>query len=496
MLRALLFFALSGIATPLMAEDLIEAYERSLTHDPTLTAAQARYEAAIEAKPQARAPLLPQVSAGGEIAKNRDEVLDSSSPFTTLGVARYDSTGYELSVSQTLFDWGQFAQFKQADATLFAAQAQYSADLQAQMLRLSERYFEVLAAEDGLRTAQGEKAAIAGQLEQARKRFEVGLSPILDVQETQARHDTALAQEIEARRVLRSAREALRELTGRFPEQLSALRPEIPLEAPSPQDAEQWVQSAATHNLQIQAAQAQADIANREIQRQTGGHYPSLNLVGSYRYFDQLDSPFGGREQDSTALGLQLAVPIFSGGAVQSRVRQAEHTYLQRQAELEQARREVGRQTRDAYEGVVVGISRVRALAQALESNRTALRTTEAGYRVGVRTAIDLLDAQGALYRAERDYARARYDYLLNTLRLKQASGQLAAGDLQKVNGLLTQERPQTPTPSGVTPPAPGYSPGVIVAPEKPVRLEEPSPAPDAPPPAPKPAPASPDSAR
>jgi outer membrane protein len=497
--RPLLFLLLMLPAALLQAQNLQEAYDLSLSHDPVLKAARAQYEAAIEAKPQARAQLLPQVSAGGELARNRDEILDSNSLFVQPGVARYDSTAYGLSLSQTIFNWSQFAQLRQADAALFAAEAQLASANQDQLLRVAVRYFEVLAAEDRLRTAQAERTAIASQLDRARKRFEVGLSPILDVQETQARHDIAVAEEIEARRVLRFAREGLREVTGRFPERLASLKEDIPLETPAPADAEQWVTTALGRNLQIQAAQAQADIAKSDIRIQTGGHYPSLNLVGSYDYFDQLDSPFGGREQDASALGLQLAVPLYAGGGVQSKVRQAQHTHEQRLAELEQARREVERQTRNAYDGVVAGISRVEALKQAVKSNQTALQTTEAGYRVGARTAVDTLDAQSVLYRAERDYARSRYDYLLNTLRLKQASGQLTAADIKTINALLSEEAPKPPQPAGVTQPAPGYPPGVIVAPEKPVKLEQPlpeSPAPAAPPPAPAPSPAPPGSAQ
>jgi outer membrane protein len=495
------FFALLLLvaAAPAQAQNLLEAYQLSLMHDPSLAAARAQYEAAIEAKPQARALLLPQVSAGSEIARNRDEIIESNSLIAQTGVARYDSTAYNLSLTQTIFNWAQFSQLKQSDAALFAAEAQYASARQEQLVRVAERYFDVLAAEDGLRTALAEKTAIASQLERARKRFEVGLSPILDVQEAQARYDIAVAEEIEARRLLRFAREGLREVTGRFPETLAQLRDEIQLKAPEPQDAEQWVQTGLNHNLQVQGAQAQMEIARSEVQTQTGGHYPTLNLVGSYDYFDRLESPFGGREQDTGALGLQLAVPLYSGGGTQSRVRQSRYTYEQRQAELEQARREVEREVRNAYDGVVAGISRVEALKQAVKSNRTALATTEAGYRVGARTAIDTLDAQSVLYGAERDYARARYDYLLNTLRLKQASGQLSAEDLAVLNALLADAQ-ASPAAPGVTEPAPGYPPGVIVAPEKPVKLEQPlpatpaAPAPETAPPAPAPGTAPPDS--
>jgi outer membrane protein len=486
------------LAAPVQAEDLLQAYELSLRNDPKVAADRAAYEAALQAKPLARALLLPQVSAGAELSKNRDEILASSSPITTPGVARYDASGYRVSLSQTLFNWSQFAQLRQADAQLFSAEATLAAATQEQIIRVATRYFDVLAAEDSLRTAQAEKTAIASQLQRARRRFEVGMSPILDVQETQARYDTAVAQEIEARRLLRSAREALRAVTGRYPETLAGLRETLPLNPPEPQDAESWVRTAAQNNLQVQNAQALSDVARSEVQKQTGGHYPSLNLVGSYDYFDRLDSPFGGREQESSVLGLQLAIPIYAGGGVQAGVRQAARTHEQRLAELELARREVERQTRDAYDGVVVGISRVEALAQALKSNRTALETTEAGYRVGARTVTDTLDAQSALYRAERDYARARYDYLLNTLLLKQSTGQLSAADLKAVNALLAAAPAAKPQPTGVTPAAPGYPPGVIVAPEKPIKLEQPlpeTPAPAAPPPAPAPAPAPPRSA-
>ena len=502
--RHLTVLLLLGLAQPALADDLLQAYELSVRNDPKVTADRAAYEAAIEAKPLARALLLPQVSADGQWGRTREKSIASSATtggFFQPGVDYYDSSNYGLSLSQALFNWTAFSQLRQADASLFSAEVGLAASTQEQVIRVTTRYFDVLAAGDGLRTAQAEKAAIASQLERARKRFEVGMSPILDVQETQARYDTTVAQEIESRRLLRSAREALRVVTGRFPERLASLRDEIPLIKPDPQNEEDWVQTASLNNLQIQNAQAQADIAKSEIQKQYGGHYPSLDLVGSYDHSDRLDAPFG-REQASTALGLQLSVPIYAGGGVQAGVRQALHTHEQRIAELELARREVERQTRDAYDGVVVGISRVEALAQALKSNRTALQTIEAGYRVGARTVTDTLDAQSALYRAERDYARARYDYLLNTLLLKQASGQLSVDDLKAVNAMLVNETTKpAPQPSGVTQPAPGYPPGVIVAPEPPVKLEKPLPSaptqdPEPSPPAPAPVPAPPDSAQ
>ncbi|MGH8459677.1 MAG: TolC family outer membrane protein, partial [Nevskiales bacterium] len=355
------------------------------------------YAAALEARPRARSLLLPQVSLGGEYTRNREETIDRNvppgSPIFQPGVDYYNSRFLGLTLSQALFDWNAFAQLKQADASLFSAEVALAASVQEQLIRVATRYFEVLAAEDNLRTAQAEKTAIASQLERARKRFEVGMSPVLDVQETQARYDTTVAQEIETRRLLRSAREALRALTGRFPERLASLRENMPLTPPQPQNAEDWVQMASQNNLQIQNAQALSQIARAEIQKQASGHYPSLSLQGTYNYTDTLDAPTFGREQEVGKLGLRLAIPLYAGGGVQAGVRQASYTHEQRLAELELARREVERQTRDAHEGVVVGISRVEALGQALKSNRTALQTIEAGYRVGARTVTDTLDA-------------------------------------------------------------------------------------------------------
>lgn len=455
-----------GTAPSAVAADLLQAYELSLRNDPKVMADRAAYQAALESKPLARGLLLPQVSLDGQWTRTRENNIASSATAGGIfqpGVDYYDSDGYSLSISQVVFDWAAFAQLKQADAHLFSAEVALANSNQEQVIRVASRYFDVLAAEDGLRTAVAEKAAIASQLERARKRFEVGLSPVLDVQETQARYDTSVAQEIESQRLLRSAREALRMVTGNFPLQLATLREEIPLKKPEPQDEEAWVKTSAQHNLQIQNAQAQSDIALAEVQKQTAGHYPSLNLVGSHDYSDRIDAPFG-REQATSLLGLQLSIPIYSGGRVQASVRQSVYTHEQRRAELELARRDIERQTRDAYEGVVIGIRQVEALAQAVKSNRTALRTIEAGYRVGARSATDTLDAQSALYRAERDYARARYDYLLNTLRLKQASGQLSAADLKAINAMLAAS--PTPQPAGVTEAAPGYPAGVTVAPE------------------------------
>jgi outer membrane protein len=494
------------------ASDLLDVYQLSLKNDPRLSAVHAQYNAAIEVKPQARALVLPLVSAVGNVDRNRDKIIDTNTAAFTPGTTHYNSKSYGLSLNQTLFDWGVFSQLRQADASVAAAQAQLTAAEQDQIVRVADRYFDVLAANDDLRTAQAEKTSIASQLDRSRKRFEVGFSPVLDVQEAQARYDLTVAQEINAQRLLRSAREALREVTGRLPDTLAGLQVEIPLEGPQPLDSEQWVQTASTQNLDLVGRRIQADIAKEDIKQQTGGHYPSLSLVGSYGYSDQLQAPFG-REEETGAIGLQLAVPLYAGGAVQSRVKQAQYTYEQRLAELDQSQRQVAHSTRDAYDGVVAGISQVQALGQAVKSNQAALDTTEAGFRVGTRTAVDTLDARSALYRAERDYARSRYDYLLNVLRLKQAAGQLNVEDLKKVNQLLkvADSAPAAATqPSGVTLPAPGYPPGVTVAPEPAIKMPYPGDAPastkdastkdpatkDTAPPAATPAPARPDSAQ
>ncbi len=410
------------------AADLMETYRQALENAPALRAADAERLANRELLPQSRALWLPRLDASVNVGTNR---WDPEPGVTD----DYGSLGYSLRLSQTLYNRADWIQLSQAGERVAQAEAAYRVVQQAVILDVAQRYFDVLAAMDNLEFIKAEKTAIGRQLEQAQQRFDVGLIAITDVQEAQARHDSAVAGEIAAGNRLDSATDALRELTGADGAALNPLSVEIPLQTPQPNDIEAWVRTARTSNLQLMVARYGATVAQQEIRRRSAGHYPSLSLVGSYQRSETEASRYV--DNDLSSLGLQLTLPLYQGGGISSRTRQARHQYRQASDELEKQQRSTLRVVRDAYRSVIAGISQVKALEQALASHQTALLATEAGFEVGTRTIVDVLNVQQELFRARRDHAIAHYDYLLASLRLKQAAGSLGVGDLEQVNRWL-----------------------------------------------------------
>jgi outer membrane protein len=411
------------------AENLMDIYKQAQVSDPTLQSAKSAYQAAQTGKPQARSFLLPNASFS---ANTSDNSQDSS----ITGKTDYNSNGYQLSVTQPVFRYNYFLQYKQAGAAVSRAEAEYSSAEQALILRAAERYFAVLAAKDNLEFARAEKTAIARQLEQAKKRFDVGLIAITDVHEAKAAYDLSVAQVIAAENQLATSYEALSEITGTPHKELAILGDKMPLITPDPANLDKWTDVALKQNLQLRAFRFATEVAQQNIRIQRSGHLPTLDIVASRSHSSGGGNTITG-ESDTNSIALQLNVPLFTGGLTTEKTREAIYLYDQARSDLEKQRRSTVRQIRDAYRGVLSGISRVKALLQATVSNRSALETTQAGFEVGTRTIVDVLVAQRELFRAQRDYAQARYDYLLNTLRLKQAAGNLVVGDLQKINQWL-----------------------------------------------------------
>jgi outer membrane protein len=320
------------------------------------------------------------------------------------------------------------------------ATANFGSAKQGLLLRVAEAYFQVLGAEDNLNFTRAEQKAIAEQLKQAKQRFKVGLTAITDVHEAQARYDQSVAQSIAAENRLAVSRESLREITGQYFSVLAPLSKQSPLIAPDPQNIEQWVNTAKDKSLPLLAAEQAMRIAREEIARNRAGHYPTLDLVASQSHTETDGGAFvtfTGKQTDDTRIGVQLNLPLYQGGLVSSQTRQAAYKYQQARELYEQQQRATERQTRNAYLNVLANISQVKAFRQALQSTRTALEATEAGYQVGTRTAVDVLNARREVFRAERDYAQARYAYILETLRLKQAAGTLGEQDLAAINRWL-----------------------------------------------------------
>lgn len=417
----------------LHAADLLEVYRVALENDPQLQAAQAQYRAALEAKPQAVGQFLPKLNIAGSRTRVESDYNDSFRPELIGTTQTYTAADYSLNLLQPIYHQDYFAQLKQADARVAQAEAEFGSVQQQEIVQVSQAYFLVLGAMDNLRFAQAEREAIEQQLRQTRQRFEVGLTAITDVHEAQARYDLAISQEIQAKNLLDTAIEQLRELTGRTFDEFAKLNG-VPLAVPEPTDIDAWVNMALKQNLELLAADAQLEVARQESRRQRFQRYPTVDLQASYGHSE---NPTFNQDTDDKIISLQLNFPFYQGGLISSRSREAEQLYNQALALLEQQRRATTRQTRDAYLNVTSGIAQVRASQQALQSTRTALDATQAGFEVGTRTAVDVLNSQQEVYRAERDYARARYDYILATLQLKQAAGTLSEEDLKQINALL-----------------------------------------------------------
>jgi outer membrane protein len=447
---------LSSLALPGIAQavSLLEVYQQALQSDPRIHEAEARRLAALEAEPQARGVYLPQLNAGADWTKNNrtgttiGQQIDGSFgpvPFES----RQETTSWNIGLRQTLFRWDQIVNLRRADKTVAKAEADREAAQQDLIVRVGQAYFDVLGAEDRLTSTHANRQAIARQLEQAKQRFEVGLIAITDVQESQAAYDQAVADEIAAKRSLATAREFLREITGEYVSNLSAPGDEFPMRTPNPASEIDWVDLALGQNLALVSSRLDEQLARDEISFRRNGHYPTLDIVANYQDSDTeedrrtFSNPFVDSPSDfeNDFVRLEFSVPIFSGGTTSSRVREAVYLHRAAREQLQRVTRETERQTRDAYLGVLSEMSRVEALEQAVESSRTALEATQAGFDVGTRTIVDVLNSQFSLYRAITLFYQARYDYLMNVLRLKQAAGTLQIRDLEEIDQWL-KDRP------------------------------------------------------
>lgn len=426
---ALFLILFAGTIPSLHADNLIGVYSAAERNFPQLKRAKAAQDIAEQRRRQAMSGLLPQANLGFDVSAVQQEMGDFS--------GNYNNWGYSLNLDQTLYNATRFRTLAQTNSYIAQAQADYEANLSELMLNVAERYFELLAANDNLDFARAEKEAIARQLDQTKQRFDVGLIAITDVHEAQAAYDQAVAQEIAAENSLSSAREALRELTDTYPNDLAKLKKEIPLISPEPADIKKWIDTALSQNLRLLSTQFTVDAARQQIDIQRAGHHPTVGLYGRYDYSDNGGARFNNQALTTGSVGIEMNVPLFSGFGVSAQVSESQAAFEQAKENLEEQRRAAHRQTSDAYLNIFSSISRVKALEQAVISTQSALSASEAGLEVGTRTTVDVLNTRRELFRAQRDHARARYDYLLNTLRLKLAAGQLNNQELQRVNALL-----------------------------------------------------------
>ena len=418
------------VATGAEARDLLETYGLAVDNDARLRASAATLDARRENKPIAKSALLPQVALSG--SANR---VDQDS--AAIGNETFNETEWGVNLSQPLYRRDRWYQYKQSENTVAQAEALFLTEEQGLILRVAQAYFEVLGAQDTLRSAKAERRALERQLDQAQQRYDVGLIAITDVLEVKAVRDNAVASEIEAGQALEDANDALREIIASDPGELAVMREKVKLHPPEPNRPDAWEEMATQNNPGIRAAEEAAEVARQEVEVQKSGHYPTLDLVGGYAENDS-GSSFS-RDIDGARIGLQLSLPLYTGGRVTASTSQARHNLRAAQEELEGRRREVERQVGTTFRGVVSSISRTEALAAAKVSTASALEATQAGYDVGTRTIVDVLLAQQAFFNAETEYALSRYRYVLNLLALEGAAGTLDEKDVRRVNEWLVE---------------------------------------------------------
>ena len=439
-MRALLLvLAVSVPALPAAAQDLQQIYRDAKAYDAQYGAARYALQAGLEKLPQGRSLLLPSLGLSANMTSSRTET-DPHSPSTIPNTLRDGrSYGYSLSFSQPLFRMQNIYQYNQSEFQVKQAEAVFGQAAQDLIVRTAQAYFDVLAAQDTLALVQAQKTAIGEQLAQAKRNFEVGTATITDTHEAQARFDLSGSQEIAALNDLETKRSALQQIAGKAYPVLSPLRPQVRLTPPNPASMQNWVELAEKQGYSVQIQETAAEIAGLEAKRATAGHYPTLDIVASYGTTSQTASQLSTIPSNVTSgtVGLQLALPIYQGGAISSREREAAALYERSKQDLENARRSTALVARQSYLGVTNGIAQVGALEQALVSSQSALDSNKLGYEVGVRINIDVLNAQQQLFSTRRDLAVARYNTITSHLRLKAAVGSLREEDLEEVNRAL-----------------------------------------------------------
>jgi len=425
------------------ADTLNDIYESALLNDPVLRAARASFNAERETKNIARGALLPQLAISGDYTESE---INNNPPSLITGLIDTDTTTYGVSLSQAFFDMPSWYSFKSGKALSDSAQAQFAADQQSLIIRVSEAYFNVLRAYDNLQTRSAEQRAIQRQLEQTRERFEVGLLPVTDVHEAQAVFDDAAVNSLEARGALNIAFEGLQVLTGRDHEALAGLTETFMATNPEPLSNQEWVDFAIGNNFQLKVAELGKDAAYNSAKAAAAARLPKITGRASYyetdahsiSYTDGISSagPIES-QQDGHSFVVSVTMPIWMGGSVDAKRRQAKQRSIASNEGYTATKRNVIQASRSLHQLVLTNTARVKARKQSITSADSALQATQAGYEVGTRNIVDVLVAQRSVYQARRSYANARYDYILSMMRLKEVAGQLAPDDIYQLNGWL-----------------------------------------------------------
>ncbi|PCJ50257.1 MAG: outer membrane channel protein TolC [Gammaproteobacteria bacterium] len=420
-----------SLATSLKAESILDIYNLATSNDPQFLSQGAQLEASSQLSGQALSALLPNLSGSYNYSYSRGN--SQSSFFTSATESSAD--GYSLTLRQSIYNYSDWVSYDQAKRRVEQAKVLFKSNKQDLIVRVSQTYFDVLSANDNLDFAEAEQTAIKQELEQTKQRYDVGLIAITDVHEAQARFDQSEADRIRAKNRLDNAHEALREITGRYTENLNKLNSNIPLLSPEPAQIDDWVQVARESNLNVIASNMDVYIARQDTKRRFGGHLPNVSLSASYS--DTTTNPSGPVPDIgsySVRSSLSVNVPLYSGGLTNARVKEGEALFKKASYDLESAMRSTIRNTRSSYLGVEASISGIKALQQSVVSQESALEATQAGFDVGSRTIVDVLLSTRSLYNARSSLSTARYDYVMAILKLKQAAGILTGDDLLEIN--------------------------------------------------------------
>ncbi len=428
------------------AADLQQIYREALSSDQQFAAARAAVAAAREKEPQGLAGLLPEISASANTTWNDNTVefpgIDEEGARQK---RKFNSNGYSVALTQPLFNWQNIVTYSQSKLQVAQAEAQFAQARQELILRVAQAYLDVLAGEEVLRASQAQKTAIAEQLRQAKKMYEVGTVIITDSLEAESRFELALSQEIAAESDLEFKRDVLRSIIEKDPGTLAKLKPSVVLNPPQPAEIDKWVEAAKTGNFIVQAQEAAAEVAAKQVERNRAGHYPVVEIVGNAGRSNNsvFSTPGGGgflgvkQETDFSNVGIQVTLPLFAGGRVNSLTREAAANRENAIAQLGTARRNAVVGSRQSYLAVVNGLAQIGALRAAVVASQASLKSNKLGYEGGVRTNIDVLNAEQQVFASRRDLARAYLDTLMGQLRLKSTVGSLSETDIQEINALL-----------------------------------------------------------
>jgi len=433
-----LYLILISFTGSLKSENLSDVYELALKNDPLLRAAEATYRAGKENKAQGIAGLLPTLSIGGSTNWNEYRIEEQLQD-------QYNSNSYYGNINQPIFRLDKWFQFERGTALSESAEAEFAYQQQETMIRVASAYFNVLNSFDNLNAAEAEEKAIQRQRDLAKKRFDVGLAAITEVQETQAAYDLTIVSRIARQAQLDSAQETLTSIIGRDITLLSPLADDFEISLPDPLDRESWVSLGLKNNYQLKSAKLQRDAAQASARASASNHLPQIDLVGRIsqstskqgKFGGFIQNPLFGIEQDTRQYSIQFNLPLYAGGAISSARRQAYANYDRSKEQAIYTERSTIRDVRSNHFGVQTQVANVTARKQALASAESALKATEVGYEVGTRNTVDLLDAQKRLFQAQRDYASSRYEYIISMLRLKASVGSLSPNDLINISSQM-----------------------------------------------------------